>query len=189
LDNYFSVAGLQIRGTTNGFQLELAASSQGRRARIYLGNYGTRATVRAWFTNHSGPLQFAPYAPVDIYTIYDGVLELAYASPTPDSLVIDCEGDKLYDIISSGMRFMAVTVQADSSVALPLKLTSPRKVSDGLVFDLATQPGRTYTVEGTATLPATVWTTITNFPGTGNLISLTNAPFPNGQGYFRVRAQ
>jgi len=132
-------------------------------------------------------MQFAPYAPADIYNIYDGVLELSYASPTPDSLVISCEGDKLYDIISSGMRFMAVSVQADTSVMLPLVLTNPRRVAEGFAFDLATQPGRTYTVEGSPTLPATIWTTITNFPGTGSPITITNGPFPNGQGYFRVR--
>lgn len=187
--NPSSKRGIQFVASTNGFQLQLEASPEGRRARIYLGDYGSRATIRAWFTNHSGPATWIPYPLRSIYRTSDGVVDLRYASVQPGQILLSFSADHLYDVLWGGTRLLSATVQPDHTLFLPLQIVNQQHTEQGLAFSFFTQPGHNYLVESTPALPATNWTVVANLPGTGNWLTVTNPPLLDGQGYFRVRTQ
>ena len=187
--NPASTEGIQFIGTTNGFELQLLTSPQGRRARVYLGAYGSRATVHAWFTNHSGSAVRIPYPLTSIYHTSDGVVDLRYATMEPGQLTVSFSADHLYDVLWGGTRLLSATVQPDNTLLLPLQIVNQRITEQGLAFSFITQPGHNYLVESTPALPATNWTVVANLAGTGNWLTVTNPPLLDGQGYYRVRAQ
>jgi hypothetical protein len=189
LENPYSATGIQARRDTNGFQLQLASSPQGHLARIYLGDYGSKATVRAYFTNHSAPMFYQDYNLIDIYQTVDAMCEIRYASESPSSVVVKIDASELYDVLFGGTRLMSATVQPDNTVLLPLQLTTPQATEAGPVFSFFTQPDHNYVVEFTPTLPATNWDIVTTLPGIGNWLTITNPPLLGDQGYYRVRIQ
>jgi hypothetical protein len=189
LENFYSANGIQVRADTNGFQIQLESSPQGRRAKVYLGDYGCKATVRAYFTNHSAPMFYQDYNLIDIYQTVDAMCEIRYASQSPSSVVVKIEASELYDVLFGGTRLMSATVQPDNTVLLPLQLTNPQATQAGPAFSFFTQPDHNYVVEFTPTLPATNWNNVTTLPGIGNWLTITNPPFLGDQGYYRVRTQ
>jgi hypothetical protein len=187
--NPYTTEGMQFVGTTNGFELQFSTSPQGRRARVYLGDYGSRATVRAWFNTHSGSGFLVPYPLTSVYLTSDGVVDLRYATMEPGQLIVSFSADKLYDVLWGGSRLLSATVQPDNTLFLPLRIVDQQATEQGLAFSFFTQPDHNYFVECTPALPATNWTVVANLPGTGSWLTVTNPPFLDGQGYYRVRAQ
>jgi hypothetical protein len=187
--NPYSTEGIQFIGTTNGFELQLSTSPQGRHARIYLGDYGSRAIIRAWFTNHSGCAVRLPYPLSNIYHTSDGVADLRYATMESGQLTVSFSADHLYDVLWGGSRLLAATMQPDNTVLLPLQLTNPQATEAGPAFSFFTQPDLNYVVEFAPTLPATNWNIVTTLPGIGNWLTITNPPLLGDQGYYRVRTQ
>jgi hypothetical protein len=73
---------------------------------------------------------------------------------------------------------------------LPLRLMDPRGAGNTFAFSFLTQPNRSYTVGHASVLPALSWNVITNFPGSGQVVTVTNPlPAGAGEGYYRVWAQ
>ena len=123
------------------------------------------------------------------YSWSDGVPETAVTN-TPTGVwafgtpTVRYRATRLYDMDFGSLTLAAVSL--GGSLSPTLRLLNPHEVSGSLAFELMTEPGQSYTVEYTDTLPSSNWQTLTTITGDGTIRTVSDpASFPAR--FYRVR--
>jgi hypothetical protein len=73
---------------------------------------------------------------------------------------------------------------------LPPVLLNPFMLDEtNFVFSFGTRTDRTYSVEWTDSLEPANWNTLTNLPGDGTVLSVTNENLNGAQRFYRIQTQ
>ena len=188
LNNAGSRSGIFVYGRKDGMELMIPASIHPMKLRIYAGLYGAQIGFRAYLSDFSAPAYYGTLS--SAFETVDGMFTVQFASASPGQmLVVRLENQALLDPLFGNLRLMSATLQVDDSVVLPVLLTSPMRVGNDFLFSFQTLSNRTYTIEGTDDPANSPWVGLTNFPGTGEVVTFTNALAPPDTHFYRVLSQ
>lgn len=185
-----TTTGIFVTGQTNGFMLTVPADTQQRQLRIYVGGYGVQADFQAYLSD----LSAAPFGDTSVSNAFGNsyaVYTINYsAASAGQQLIILYRSLNLFDSVYGNVTLQAATLQGGSSTAQPVYITSP-VFFGGTNFALSfmTQSNHNYLVEYTDVLPPTNWVTLTNFPGTASMVTVTNQDASAPQRFYRVITQ
>ncbi|MBI3853895.1 MAG: Ig-like domain-containing protein [Verrucomicrobia bacterium] len=181
--------GVFITGVGNGFKIIAPADTTPRRLKIYAGLYGAKGNFQAYLSDFSAQA----YTDTSVSNVYGDnyvVYTLDYsAASSGQSLIVQYRSLFLYDQDFGNVTLQSATLQGGASDALPVTITNPMKTGSDFVFSFLTQSGHNYIVEYADALPASTWGTVTNLPGTGATVSVTNLNVGSGQRFYRVQTQ
>lgn len=76
-----------------------------------------------------------------------------------------------------------------SASLFPVTLVEPIRTATDFRFSFATQTGQSYVVQSSSSLSSPGWTDVTTVPGTGSMVTVTNAIEPTTQYFYRVITQ
>lgn len=178
-----TTTGIFVRRQDSSFEMTIPANATVRRLRLYLGLYGARGRLEASLSDFSA----APFVDESLvnssgnayraYTIYYA------AASSGASLTVRWSVAHAFD-----ETYGNVTWQA-AAMGLPdLRLRLPRWEPGGFTFTLLTWPGVSHAVEWTETLAPGGWQLLTNIPGSGAEVDVTDPSPAAPSRVYRVRA-
>jgi hypothetical protein len=85
-------------------------------------------------------------------------------------------------------RSVSLTVNSSTSL-LPVTIVEPILTATGFRFSFATQTGHSYVVQSSSSLSSSGWTDVRAVPGTGGMVTVTNALEPSTRYFYRVMTQ
>jgi hypothetical protein len=188
LNNAGSTSGIFVYGKTNGFELAIPATPQPQMLKVYAGLYGAQIGFRAHLSDFSAPAHYDTLSS-PLNTV-DGVFTVQFASASPgQTLFVRLQTEKLLDLLYGNLRLMSATLQVDNSIVPPFRLLDPRRVGEDFLFSFNTLTNHSYLVEWSDTLTPPSWMPLTNYPGTGSRVTITNAITAPGARFYRVTTQ
>ena len=181
--------GVFITGITNGFLLTAPANTSSRRLRVYTGCYGAQASFQAFLSDFSA----APYIDTTLSNVFGNsyaVYTLDYAAASAgQSLTVVLRSSKLFDLDFGNVTLQAATLQGGPPEPLPVFILNPMRIGNNFILSFVTEAGRTYAVQYTSSLNPIDWRPLTDVPGNGALISVTNQDVTATQRFYRVQTE
>ena len=173
--------GVYVTGLEAGFELRVAAGTELRRLKVYVGVYGAAALFHAFLSDASAPM-YADTSLDYVFNERDAVYTIEFSSPTPGAtLIVRYVTRNLYDFAYGSLSFASASLDA-----LPLRLELPVLVRDQFGLAFRTELGRLYTIEYTDSLTNPQWNVLERFTGTGETIR-TSDTLSSGQRFYRLR--
>lgn len=188
-----------VSGTTTGiyiystnqppgaFQLTVPATNALRRLKVYVGLYGEQARMDAWLSDWSA----VPYTDSSLSSAYHSgyaVYTFLYRSTNAGAtLNVRWSPEIIYDPFYGNATWQAATLSLPPT---PPGLNVLDSLSSGeFDFSFLTETGANYTVWCSDSLSPANWQMLTNFPGTGGSITVSNFVTNTTARFFRVLAQ
>jgi hypothetical protein len=187
-NNAGSTSGIFVYGKTNGFELAIPATPQPQMLKVYTGLYGAQIGFRAHLSDFSAPAYYDTLSS-PLNTV-DGVFTVQFAAASPGQTLFVCvQNEKLLDLLYGNLRLMTATLQVDNSIVLPFRLLDPRRVGEDFLFSFDTLTNHSYLIEWSDTFTPPNWMPLTNFPGDGSRVTITNAILAPGTRFYQVTTQ
>jgi hypothetical protein len=188
LNNPGSSSGVFVFGRTNGFILAIPATPQLQKLKIYAGLYGAEVGFKAYLSDFSAPVYYDTFS--SAYDTLDRTYTLQFASGSPgQTLFVRLENQAMLDLVYGNLRLMSATLQVEDSLVLPFRLLNPMRVGNDFLFSFDTLTNHSYVVEWSDNLALSSWSPLTNFPGNGGRVTITNTITSPGAGFYRVTTQ
>jgi hypothetical protein len=183
-----TTTGIYFSGLTNGCELTLPADTESRTVRIYTSMYGCAGNFQAWLSDFSA----APFIDTsfdDVFGSRSTVYSLTYASASNgQALKVRFRNRTLYDFDYGNVALLAATLTGPAG-PMPVMLRNPMLSAGQFSFSFDTENNRAYAVQVTTSLGSGSWTTVTNVPGTGAAVTVSDASAASSRGFYRVEAQ
>ena len=178
-------AAVYIGGLKNGFEFSAPADTNLRTLRVYAGLYGAQGKFEAWLTDFSGKA----YTDLSLSNVFGNsyaLYTLNYAAASPNQrMVVRYTVENLFDFDFGNVTLAAATLQGPPPPA-PLRLQNPGKEPNEFHFSFLSTAGQSYTIQFTPALWPTNWQTLTNVPGTGGTMSVTDHVGAASQRFYRA---
>jgi len=177
-----------VGGLTNGFEISAPADTNTRTLRVYVGLYGAQGNFQAWLSDFSG-LAYADTTVTNQFGNSYAVYSITYTAATNHQrLIVRYTAQNLYDTDFGNVAIAAATLQGPLPAVQP-QMQVAASDANGLTFSFTTQPGFDYSVQYTTSLAPINWQVLTNVPGSGGTITVTDSVNAAGQRFYRVLAQ
>lgn len=181
--------GLYLTNVSSGFQLTAPADPMPRTLRLYVGGYAARGRLFARLSDFSAQ----PYIDKSLndtgwdndYVVYSINYSAASAG---QQLIVSYVSTELLDAVWGNVTLQAATLQGGSPWPQSIYITNAIHLDDDFALSFNTQAGQDYTVEYANSLSPPAWSNFITLPGTGSLVTVTNANAMAGQRYYRVRS-
>jgi hypothetical protein len=174
-----------ISEVTNGFEFSAPADTNLRTLRVYAGLYGAQGKFEAWLTDFSGHA----YTDLSLSNVFGNsyaTYALNYAAASPNQrLVVRYTVENLFDFDFGNVTLAAATLQGPPPPA-PLRLQNPAKEPNQFYFSFPSTAGQSYTIQFTPALWPTNWQTLTNVPGKGGTMNVTDYVGSASQRFYRL---
>ncbi len=162
-----SMTGVFIGGYTNGFELQLPASTNLRTAKIYVGLASARGRLQAFLNDSSAPA-FTDTSLASFYGNSSGAFTFNYAAGSNNQkLIVRYVADSIFDATAGGVTLLSATATALSS---SVTITSP---ADASSVDCSHPPQ----IQATASNPDGTVTSVSFYRDGSFLGRITNAPY------------
>jgi hypothetical protein len=171
-----------------GFRLTVPATNSLRRLRVYLGLSAVHGRLDAWLDDFSA----LPYSDSSLYKGYDdacAVYTIQFASANAGArLVVTWTPAAVFNPFYGNLTWQAATL-AELPPSPVLQVVAPPPIPGQFALSFLARTGVDYAVQYVDTLDSTNWQTLSNFPGQGSDVLVTDpAPGP-WQRFYRVLAQ
>ncbi len=182
-----TTTGIYMAGLSNGFQFTVPADTTRRRLRVYVGLYGAVGRFDASLSDFSA----AAYSDTSLSSVYGnayGVYTLDYFAASPNQALtltytLPIAYDDQYGNVSLESASLSLVPASN-----PILLRNLLGATNGFRFSFATEPGISYTVQYATAPNPTNWLALTNRPGSGGEMFITNATSLPPLRLYRVRS-
>ena len=179
--------GIYVTGYTNGFTVTVPADKTPRQLKVYCGLYGAHGNFQAFLTDASAPA-FTETSMDTVYDSYASVFTIDYAAASPgQKLVVRFRSANVYDMTYGNVALQSVTLRGPREE--PVRIIDAQREGATFRLSFATELGRNYAVEFSEALSSGNWLAFTNFPGSGETITVHHENASSTQGYYRVTRQ